>query len=179
MKKIKVLRRCFCLPFYIPPVITYSRRQQAGKPYEMPWGMYEYLRTRLLLIYCKHVHKKRKKIFPHISFFVKPAKNKGKKLPEYLYKSMKKTKALIYHKDKNGFYVYVKPKLCDIRAAIKCIGRYLVRPAIALKRIDSYDGNSVTFHYSWHEDNLLSIKSFRSWTLSPCSSGISLTGISR
>lgn len=54
--------------------------------------------------------------------------NKGKKLPEYLYNSMKKTKALIYRKDKNGFYVYAKPNLCGIRIVTKYTGRYLGRP---------------------------------------------------
>lgn len=67
--------------------------------------------------------------------------------------SFKKTKALIYRKDKNGFYVYAKPNLCDTNTVIKYISRYLGRPVIALKRIDSYDGEHVTFHYNRHEDN--------------------------
>lgn len=67
--------------------------------------------------------------------------------------SFKKTKALIYRKDKNGFYVYAKPNLCDTDTVIKYISRYLGRPVIALKRIDSYDGENVTFHYNRHEDN--------------------------
>lgn len=67
--------------------------------------------------------------------------------------SFKTTKALIYRKDKNGFYVYAKPNLCDTDAVIKYISRYLGRPVIALKRIDSYDGSHVTFHYNRHEDN--------------------------
>lgn len=67
--------------------------------------------------------------------------------------SFKKIKAYIYHKDKNGFYVYAKPNLCDPNTVIKYIGRYLGRPVIALKRIDSYDGKNVTFHYNRHEDN--------------------------
>ncbi len=36
---------------------------------------------------------------------------------------------------------------------IKYISRYLGRPVIALSRIDSYDGDNVTFHYYRHEDN--------------------------
>ena len=36
---------------------------------------------------------------------------------------------------------------------MKYIGRYLGRPVIALKQIDSYDGENVTFHYNRHEDN--------------------------
>ena len=67
--------------------------------------------------------------------------------------SFKKTKALIYRKDKDGFYVYAKPSLFDTDTVIKYISRYLGRPVIALKRIDSYDGEHVTFHYNRHEDN--------------------------
>ena len=67
--------------------------------------------------------------------------------------SFKKTKAVIYRKDKNGFYVYAKPNLCDPQTVVKYISRYLGRPVIALKRIDSYDGENVTFHYNRHEDN--------------------------
>lgn len=68
--------------------------------------------------------------------------------------SFKKTKALIYKKDSNGFYVYVKPNLSDTQTVVKYISRYLGRPVIALSRIDSYDGENVTFHYNRHEDNV-------------------------
>jgi len=68
--------------------------------------------------------------------------------------SFKKTKARIYLKDKNGFYVYAKPNLCNTDTVIKYISRYLGRPVIALSRIDSYDRKSVTFHYNRHEDNV-------------------------
>ncbi len=67
--------------------------------------------------------------------------------------SFKKTKALIYRKDKNGFYVYAKPTLSDTDTVIKYISRYLGCPVMALKRIDSYNGEHVTFHYNRHEDN--------------------------
>lgn len=67
--------------------------------------------------------------------------------------SFKKVKSHIYQKDKKGFYVYAKPNLCDTETVSKYISRYLGRPVIALKRIDSYDGESVTFHYNRHEDN--------------------------
>lgn len=67
--------------------------------------------------------------------------------------SFKKIKAHIYSKDKNGFYVYAKPNLCDTNTIIKYISRYLGRPVIALNRIDSYDGENVVFHYNRHEDN--------------------------
>ena len=68
--------------------------------------------------------------------------------------SFKKTKAAVYKKDKNGFYVYAKPNLCDTQTVVKYISRYLGRPVIALSRIDSYDGENVTFHYNRHEDNV-------------------------
>jgi predicted SnoaL-like aldol condensation-catalyzing enzyme len=67
--------------------------------------------------------------------------------------SFKKTKALIYRRDKHGFYIYAKPSLSDTNTVIKYVSRYLGRPVIALKRIDSYDGDSVTFHYNRYEDN--------------------------
>lgn len=65
--------------------------------------------------------------------------------------SFKKAKALIYKKDSNGFYVYAKPNLCDTQTVVKYISRYLGRPVIALSRIDSYDGENVTFHYNRQE----------------------------
>ena len=74
-------------------------------------------------------------------------------LEHHIVPSFKKTKALIYPKDKNGFYIYAKPNLCDTDTVVKYISRYLGRPVIALKRIDSYDGENVTFHYNRHEDN--------------------------
>ena len=67
--------------------------------------------------------------------------------------SFKKIKSAIYKKDKNGFYVYAKPNLCDTDTVVKYISRYLGRPVIATSRIDSYDGENVTFHYNKHEDN--------------------------
>lgn len=75
------------------------------------------------------------------------------KLEQRIGTSFKKTKALIYQKDKNGFYVYAKPNLCDTNTVIKYISRYLGRPVISLKRIDFYDGENVSFHYNRHEDN--------------------------
>ena len=36
--------------------------------------------------------------------------------------------------------------------------RYLGRPVIATSRIDSYDGDTVTFHYNRHEDNKYSVE---------------------
>lgn len=69
--------------------------------------------------------------------------------------SFKKIKAVCYQKHKNGFYVYAEPNNCQPDQVIKYIGRYLGRPVIASSRIDSYDGERVTFHYNRHEDNKL------------------------
>ena len=66
--------------------------------------------------------------------------------------SFKKVKARCYTDHKHGFYVYAKPNICRPKAVIKYIGRYLGRPVIATSRIDSYDGDFVTFHYNRHED---------------------------
>lgn len=64
--------------------------------------------------------------------------------------SFKKIKSRCYREHKDGFYVYTKPNTCDPKTAIKYIGR---RPVIAASRINSYDGDLVTFHYNRHEDD--------------------------
>lgn len=69
--------------------------------------------------------------------------------------SFKPVKAKCYSDHKHGFYVYAKPNLCDPKVVSKYIGRYLGRPVIASSRIDSYDGQYVTFHYNRHEDEKL------------------------
>ncbi len=69
--------------------------------------------------------------------------------------SFKKVKASVYRDQKNGFYVYAKPNLCNPSVVTKYIGRYLGRPVIATSRIDRYDGDLVTFHYNRHKDNRL------------------------
>lgn len=72
--------------------------------------------------------------------------------------SFKKMKSYIYKHCPNGFYVRAKPNKCDPNTVIKYIGRYLGRPVIATKRIDSYDGTTVTFHYNRHEDEKLIVE---------------------
>ena len=67
--------------------------------------------------------------------------------------SFKETKAACYSDHKDGFYIYAKPNKCDPQTVAKYIGRYLGRPVIATSRIDSYDGEMVTFHYNRHEDD--------------------------
>ena len=51
------------------------------------------------------------------------------------------------------FYKQNKSENCTPDVTIKYISRYLGRPVIATSRIDHYDGESVTFHYTRHEDN--------------------------
>lgn len=67
--------------------------------------------------------------------------------------SFKKAKAACYREHKEGFYVYARPNRCDPKTVVNYIGRYLGRPVIATPRIDSCDGNLVTFHYNRHEDD--------------------------
>ncbi|MDR1550737.1 MAG: transposase [Hungatella sp.] len=67
--------------------------------------------------------------------------------------SFNKIKNAIYKKHEDGFYVRAKPNLCTPDITIKYISRYLGRPVIATSRIDHYDGDFVTFHYTKHEDN--------------------------
>ena len=74
-------------------------------------------------------------------------------LSNRLDKSFKKLKNELYKKYPDGFYVRAKPNLCTPDITIKYITRYIGRPVIATSRIDNYDGASVTFHYTRHEDN--------------------------
>ena len=77
-------------------------------------------------------------------------------LSNLLDKSFKKLKNELYKKYPDGFYVRAEPneaKRCSPDITIKYISRYLGRPVIATSRIDDYDGDMVTFHYTRHEDN--------------------------
>ena len=67
--------------------------------------------------------------------------------------AFRKVKNEMYTKHADGFYVRAKPNLCTPDITIKYISRYLGRPVIATSRIDTYDGENVTFHYTRHEDN--------------------------
>ena len=58
----------------------------------------------------------------------------------------------MYKRYPKGFYVNAKRKLNDTRQAVKYIGRYLARAAIAEYRIEEYDGDKVTFWYEDHDD---------------------------
>ena len=67
--------------------------------------------------------------------------------------SFKPVKNKIYKDHSDGFYVRANPNLCTPDITIKYISRYLGRPVIATSRIDKYNGDFVTFHYTRHEDN--------------------------
>ena len=67
--------------------------------------------------------------------------------------AFRKVKNEMYTKHADGFYVRAKPNLCTPDITIKYISRYLGRPVIATSRIDTYNGENVTFHYTRHEDN--------------------------
>jgi hypothetical protein len=57
----------------------------------------------------------------------------------------------LFSKYPNGFYVNAENKMDNARKAAKYVGRYIARPAIAESRIQSYDGETVTFSYEDHE----------------------------
>ena len=46
------------------------------------------------------------------------------------------------------------PNHYNSKVVVKYIGRYLGRPVIATSRVDTYDGDFVTFHYNQHEDDV-------------------------
>ena len=75
------------------------------------------------------------------------------KMTDAIGPSFRKVKNDIYKNHAEGFYVRAKPNLCTPDVTIKYISRYLGRPVIATSRIDKYDGENVTFHYTRHEDN--------------------------
>ena len=75
------------------------------------------------------------------------------KLSTALGPSFRKVKNDIYKNRADGFYVRAKPNACTPDITIKYISRYLGRPVIASSRIDKYDGENVTFHYTRHEDH--------------------------
>jgi len=56
-----------------------------------------------------------------------------------------------YKANGEGFYVYAPKQKGNVRVQLGYIGRYIRRPAIALHRIEEYDGQYVTFRY--HDKN--------------------------
>jgi hypothetical protein len=66
----------------------------------------------------------------------------------------RKIKNSLYHSNPDGFYVHGPSTEFNSPAAVSnYITRYIGRPAMALSRITSYDGEFVTFWYERHEDN--------------------------
>lgn len=56
----------------------------------------------------------------------------------------------LYREKNNGFYIYAKGEISDIKIITNYVGRYVGRPAIAESRIVSYDGEYVEFRYTPH-----------------------------
>ena len=52
-----------------------------------------------------------------------------------------------YKENRKGFYINAPKQRGNVREQLKYIGRYMRRPAIALHRIKSYDGEIVVFEY--------------------------------
>jgi len=57
-----------------------------------------------------------------------------------------------YSANGEGFYVYAPKQKGNVKVQIGYIGRYIRRPAIALHRIEGYDGQYVTFRYHDKKD---------------------------
>ncbi|NPV92839.1 MAG: transposase [Firmicutes bacterium] len=57
-----------------------------------------------------------------------------------------------YQANGAGFYVHAPRQKGNIRAQLGYIGRYMRRPAIALHRIEEYDGQYVTYRYHDKKD---------------------------
>lgn len=77
------------------------------------------------------------------------------RMTQHIGSSFHKIKNEMYTLHSEGFYVRAKPNDCTPDQTIKYITRYLGRPVIAASRIDLYDGEQVTFHYTRHEDDSL------------------------
>ncbi len=81
-----------------------------------------------------------------------------KGLIDALRKTIKKKKrdydrlaSKLYAIYQDGFYVYGKRVIKNSKAAMKYVGRYTGRPAIANSRILDYDGKTVTYYYDDHK----------------------------
>lgn len=67
--------------------------------------------------------------------------------------SFYKLKNQLYNHHSDGLYVRAKSNKCNPNTTIKYITRYPGPPVIAASRIDSYDGDSVTFYYTRQNDH--------------------------
>jgi len=52
-----------------------------------------------------------------------------------------------YSENGEGFYVHAPKQKGNVKRQLGYIGRYMRRPAIAVSRIEAYDGETVTFRY--------------------------------
>jgi hypothetical protein len=66
---------------------------------------------------------------------------------------IKKIISKLFREKDKGLYVYAKGRMKNAKGAVRYIGRYVSRPAIAESRIKRYDGKEVTFYYERHEDS--------------------------
>ncbi|MHB1407453.1 MAG: IS91 family transposase [Desulfitobacteriaceae bacterium] len=57
-----------------------------------------------------------------------------------------------YSANGEGFYVYAPKQKGNVKEQLAYIGRYIRRPAIALHRIEEYDGQYVTYRYHDKKD---------------------------
>ena len=57
-----------------------------------------------------------------------------------------------YSANGEGFYVYAPKQKGNVKAQLGYIGRYIRRPAIAIHRIEEYDGQYVTYRYHDKKD---------------------------
>lgn len=65
-------------------------------------------------------------------------------------KEKKKVQPLLqqaYAENTDGFHIYAPRQKGNVKAQLGYIGRYIRRPAIAVSRIEAYDGKFVTFRY--------------------------------
>ncbi len=59
-----------------------------------------------------------------------------------------------YSNNEEGFYVYAPKQAGNVKIQLGYIGRYIRRPAIAMERIKSYDGEYVVFTYHDKTDGI-------------------------
>jgi hypothetical protein len=53
-----------------------------------------------------------------------------------------------YSENEEGFYVHAPKQKGNVKTQLSYMGRYMRRPAIAVSRIEAYDGKCVTFRYT-------------------------------
>src|SRR5690606_13064675 len=75
-----------------------------------------------------------------------------KKLTEQEKKEVQERLQKAYSANGEGFYVYAPKQKGNVKAQLGYIGRYIRRPAIAVSRIEAYDGENVTFRYRDKKD---------------------------